>query len=486
MKDEGKTKEQLIGDLKALPDSEEYFRSLIENSLDLIALLDADGTIRYASPSHKQVLGYEPEDLTGKNAFELVHSEDLPNVINAIAHGIQIPGHTTSLECRFRHKDGSWRIIEGVGKNLLDHPVVAGIIVNSRDITERKRAEEMLRRQALMFENAYDGIILTDMGGRILDWNPGAERMFGYGKEEALGKTPGIIHRPEESGVLTGQIMEGIRREGRWAGEIHYLHKDGREGVCETVIVALRGGNGEPVVTIGINRDITERKEVERLKDKLVSTVSHELRTPLSSLCGFTELMLKGDYPPEKQRDFLIIIHNEAVRLTTVINNCLDLQRMESGRQIYNFDSVEIGLLIRESVAVFSPEDGKHTLHLEVPDILPLVRADAGRIRQVLSNLLSNAVKYSPQGGEIRMRARQEGTEVVVWVKDQGVGIPSEALPKVFDKFFRVDNTDTRSIGGTGLGLALVKEIVEAHEGRVWVEIEVGEGSTFFFTLPVA
>jgi signal transduction histidine kinase len=125
-------------------------------------------------------------------------------------------------------------------------------------------------------------------------------------------------------------------------------------------------------------------------------------------------------------------------------------------------------------------------LHLETPDTPLMARADAERIRQVLSNLLSNAVKYSPQGGEVRVGVHQEGTEVVVWIRDQGMGISSEALPRLFNKFSRVDNRETREIGGTGLGLALVKEIVEGHQGRVWVESEVGQGSTFFFILPVA
>jgi len=136
-------------------------------------------------------------------------------------------------------------------------------------------------------------------------------------------------------------------------------------------------------------------------------------------------------------------------------------------------------------VALFTRE-GRHVLRLAVPATLPPVRADADRIRQVLANLLSNALKFSPQEGEVTVGARSERAEVVVWVADQGVGIPPEALPKLFSKFFRVDNTETRDVGGTGLGLALVKEIVEAHQGRVWVESELGKGSTFFFTLPEA
>ena len=343
---------------------EEYFRLLIENASDLITILDADGTIRYESPAVERVLGYNPQDLTHKNIFEFVHPDDTPQVRSAFAHALHTPGTTLSVECRFRHHDGSWRIFETIGKNLLDDPAVAGIVINSRDITERKA--------------------------------------------------------------------------------------------------------------------------VERLKDELISVVSHELRTPLTSLRGFAELLLQRDFPPEKQREFVTIIHSEALRLTNLINDFLDLQRMESGRQIYTFASVDVAPLLREAVAVFTSEGGKHPLHLEALDTLPPVRADAERISQVLSNLLSNAVKFSPCGGEVTVGARQEGAEMVVSVTDQGVGIPPEAVPKLFNKFYRVDSVATRTIKGTGLGLALVKEIVEAHQGRVWVESVLGQGSTFFFTLPTA
>lgn len=227
------------------------------------------------------------------------------------------------------------------------------------------------------------------------------------------------------------------------------------------------------------------RRQIERLKDELVATVSHELRTPLTSLRGFTELMLKRTFSPDKQKEFLSVIHKEATRLTELINDFLDLQRIESGKQTYHFEELALEPLFREIVAVFMNNTDRHTFQLEISEPLAKVHADGARIRQVLANLLSNALKFSPQGGRIRIGAHQGQGNVTIWVADEGIGIPSEAMPKLFSKFFRVDNRETRTIGGTGLGLALVKDTIEAHGGQVWVESVPGHGSTFSFTLPL-
>jgi CheY-like chemotaxis protein len=248
----------------------------------------------------------------------------------------------------------------------------------------------------------------------------------------------------------------------------------------------IKNEHGEIFAGMAMTQDITALKEVERLKDEMISTVGHELRTPLTSLRGFAELMLEHEFPPDKRQRFLSIIHGETVRLTNLINDFLDLQRLESGRQAYHFERVDLREVLREGMALFTQADAQHTLRLEAPDTLPPVQADKDRIRQVLSNLLSNAIKFSPRGGEVTVGTRQQGAYVEVWVTDQGMGIPPEAIPQLFNKFFRVDNSQTRHIGGTGLGLALVKKTVEAHQGQVRVDSEPDRGSTFFFTLPVA
>lgn len=248
----------------------------------------------------------------------------------------------------------------------------------------------------------------------------------------------------------------------------------------------VKDRTGKIVRVVHSVSDITQRKEVERMKNEFVSTVGHELRTPLASLRGFSELMLKRDFSEEKRREFLTIIHKESGRLGKLINDLLDLQRIESGKQMYRLAPASMEQLLQEAAALFAASENGYQFRLEIPGPLPPVRADADRIRQVLANLISNAVKYSPQGGEVVVGARAQDAELLVWVSDQGVGISPEVLPKLFTKFYRGESGASRGIGGTGLGLALVKEIIELHRGRVWVESSPGRGSTFFFALPLA
>jgi CheY-like chemotaxis protein len=223
-----------------------------------------------------------------------------------------------------------------------------------------------------------------------------------------------------------------------------------------------------------------------RTKDELVSVVSHELRTPLASLVGFAELLLTRQNSEQRQRQFLSIIQEEGRRLTALINDFLDIQRLESGRETITPEPVEVAHILGRAAGA-AGDDPEHPLIVDVEPGLAPVRADADRIHQVLTNLISNARKYSPAGGEVRVAARAAEAAVEISVTDQGLGIPPEALPRLFEKFYRIDNTDRRTIKGTGLGLAICHHVVAAHGGRIWAESQgLGCGSRFAFTLPLA
>lgn len=235
----------------------------------------------------------------------------------------------------------------------------------------------------------------------------------------------------------------------------------------------------------------TERlRELDRAKSDFVSIVSHELRTPLTSIQGFSELLLTRPMPAESARRWLACIHREAERLGRIVADLLDLSRIETARgDTLRPAPLALGALIDANVELFGSQSETHVIEREVPDALPPVLADHDALDRVLKNLLSNAIKYSPGGGVVRIQAgvaAENAERVELTVEDQGIGIPAEALPFIFEKYSRVPHPETGHVRGLGLGLALVKSLVEAQRGQVRVESEVGAGSRFTISLPVA
>jgi len=226
-------------------------------------------------------------------------------------------------------------------------------------------------------------------------------------------------------------------------------------------------------------------KEVDKVKSELLSTVSHELRTPLASILGFAELLIKKPPNAAKAQKYLETIYNESVRLTELVNNFLDLQRIETGRFQFSKRPVDIGELIHSTVEIYQAQSNKHTIAVKVQNGLPQIAVDPDRMRQVLGNLLSNAIKYSPDGGVIEIRTFQRGPWIEVEVEDHGLGIPDRDQKNLFQPFFRVDNSDRRKIGGTGLGLVISRKIMRAHGGDIKVRSVYGEGSTFTVSIPL-
>ena len=257
-----------------------------------------------------------------------------------------------------------------------------------------------------------------------------------------------------------------------------------------------RDSLGQLTGRVWVVNDVTREREADRLKSEFISIVSHELRTPLTSILGYTELLLARSFSPSETREFVKTVYDQANYLSQIVEDMLGISRIEAGNIKLNQWIVSLRQLISEMLAQLNTHvSSRHRVVIDVPQRLTPAYLDRDRIKQVLVNLVTNAIKYSPKGGEIVLRVAEHmplpadhpaGDFLLVSVTDQGMGIPAEDIPRIWERFYRVDNSNTRRIGGTGLGLSITRALVELHGGQIWVESTVGKGSTFFFTVPAA
>jgi len=354
----------------------------------------------------------------------------------------------------------------------------------------RHQQEESTKSQAILTSIA-DGVVVNNAAGQTILVNPAAARILNTTSEELLGQDFQALFSVfgsegrEEASVAMETLLSTCASEVHKACKM-ILEVDGRivHAHLSPVLTLRRDFLG--VVTV--LRDITKEVEADRTKSEFVSTVSHELRTPMTAIKGYTDLLYAGAVGPinDEQERFLGIIRNNADRLTALINDLLDISRVETGRVRFELQPVQIGDVIADVVnALAIPAEAKHqTLTYEVVGGMPDVMGDRDRLNQVLTNLVGNAIHYTSEGGEIEVRTYPVEGAVRVDVRDTGIGIAPDDLGRIFERFYRADHPLVREASGSGLGLSITRMFVEMHGGRVWVESEPGEGSTFTFILP--
>ncbi|MEW6279221.1 MAG: ATP-binding protein [Candidatus Eremiobacterota bacterium] len=340
-----------------------------------------------------------------------------------------------------------------------------------RDAVERADQVERERRKSdTILASMADGVVVSDLQGLILHSNQRAAGLLTGGPVE--GRLPDLLPSLAFDHII-GLVTRG---QGPYEGELRL----GTEQVLRVTATAL-GSQG----VVFLFHDETERARIERMKSEFLSMVSHELKTPITTIQAFLELLIYREFPPERRRHFLEISLQEGRRLQKLIEDILELARLESGRFRLSRTSCNLLELIESILPGYVERFPRHRFLVNVDGPLPLVEVDTTLLAQALTNLISNAVKYSPEGGDITLRLRQEGARIACSVSDQGIGIPKDKIPYIFEKFYRVDNSLTRETGGTGLGLANARYIVESHGGSIWAESEVGRGSVFTLALPV-
>jgi signal transduction histidine kinase len=336
-----------------------------------------------------------------------------------------------------------------------------------------------------------DGLAVINPAGRVAIWNARAEEFFGVSASERVGESDqdlyaAIAARTRDPAETLSQLLSAAADPAKQPTLEFYVSAP-RERAIETQWFGLDSPEGSSRGYGVLFRDITREKELDQMKDQLLSTVSHELRTPLAAIKGFTTTLLREDvrWDEPTQRDFLKIIEEETDRLGELIDNLLDMSKIEAGVLRVDKEPTQLRNLVREAIDRARRRSEAHWFVVDLPAELPRVWSDSRRIRQVLNNLLENAIKYSPHGGQITVTAEVEGDYATVGVADSGPGIPPEFLDKIFQRFFQVDAANTRKTGGSGLGLSISKGIVEALGGKIWAESTPGRGSIFRFTLPL-
>ncbi len=351
----------------------------------------------------------------------------------------------------------------------------------ARSDRELQVSEERLR---MALDHIPHPFVIYDQDLRIRFINCRGIKLSGYPEEELIGRTDTELFPPELTDAYLPSLRQSRDRGTLQSVECTLRPAEG-EFVCELTYVPLFDESGEIREILAIAFDITERRRIEKMKDDMLSAVSHEMRTPLTAMIGFTEFMLENPVPEGQQRDYLGIIFREGERLRELIENLLDLQRLKAGFSAETFEPLAVPPLMRKAVHRFMGPTSSHPITLECPMELPCVEAKESHLHRALENLVSNAVKYSPDGSPISVGARQENQSILFWVSDQGCGIPQESLERIFSRFVRLDNRSGKPTGGTGLGLALVREIARDHQGEAWAESEPGRGSTFYLKIPL-
>ena len=492
--------------------------SVVENSDEAIITKSLEGIISSWNRGAERMFGYTAEEAIGRSIYILIpaeHKAEEPVILERLAKGERIQIYET---VRVR-KDGSRLRVSLAVSPIRD---ASGTIVGgskiARDITARRSAEEARFRLASVVESSDDAIISKTLDGVITSWNVGAERIFGYTAQEAVGQSIYLlipVERRSEEPAIQDRLRKGERIE---TYETVRVRKDGTRIEVSLTVSPIRDDNGRIIGASKIARDITARKraEAERarltsmlekllssersaraeaehlsaIKDDFLATLSHELRTPLSAILGWAQVLLRRvtDDDPEFRRGLETIERNVRVQ-TRLIEDLLDMSRITSGKlrlDLQNLAPVSFIDAALETVRTAADAKGIRLEKALDPATGP-VAGDPNRLQQVVWNLLLNAIKFTPRGGQVQVLLRRVDSQVEICVTDTGIGVSPEFLPHVFERFRQEDASSTRSYGGLGLGLSIVKHVVELHGGTVSARSPgIGLGSTFTVQLPLA
>jgi len=494
--------------------SEARFRSLVENSFEVIALVDTQAKVLYTSPSTKNILGHDNSELVGRSMFEFMHPQDISGIFEIFQGLLKSPGAITHAICRMQRKDGSWRWMEGSGHNLLHDPAIGAIVINYRDITERKLSQEQFE-QVVEFSPVAN--IMINKEGKIQLVNKTTETLFGYSREELLKmKIENLVpeqFRNKHPSFREGFQVDPIARPMGAERELYALRKDNRQIPVEIGLTPIETEQGLCVLASIV--DIAQRKKAEEIlkRDKeslellvderskeliktqkelkqfsrladigtLAATVAHELRNPLGVI-HLAAYNLKKERIELNANKHLVNIEKKVWEGNQIIDNLLSYARIK----IPNYENVHILPILDECVASVQGRFGEKGIKIEkkYEEGLDYIDTDPNQIREIFLNILNNACQaIAAPDGKVELRAgregQREGDMIKISVQDTGIGIAQEDMDKIFEPFF------TRKSKGTGLGMTICNELVQLHQGKIEIKSQVGVGTTVSVFLPV-
>ena len=471
---------------RELRENEKKYRGLFENSQVGMYRSRIDGSaILDVNQKYCEALGYSRNEILGAQAkITWADAEKRKPFIEQLNK----TGKVVDYEAELITKKGEVKTFLVSATQFPEEGILEGTI---HDITERKRAEEEVRASEEKFrtlvESASDQIFMVNKDLKFMSMNAAALRLLGRKPDEVIGEPVSEVF-PKETSANNVKNLEKVFNTGQNYSVEEELNFGGHLVFVSTSLSPVKDIEGKTVAVLGVVRDITELKKLDRMKDEFVSMVSHELRTPLTVIQGILANFLDGIVGEfsEKQKHYLVTMNDDVLRLSRIIDDILNLSKLEAGAMALHRRDTDIGDLAKKCADGLAGQASKKKISISVESTqnLPPLNIDPDKIEEVFINLINNAIKFTPESGKISVRISGTKELAEISVTDTGMGIEGDQIPHLFSKFFQIGRVQGPGTKGTGLGLAICREIIELHGGRIWAQSEPGKGSTFSFTLP--
>ncbi|SDQ97753.1 PAS domain S-box-containing protein [Chryseobacterium soldanellicola] len=482
--------------LSPVEEKQAMLAAIIASTDDAIISKTLDGIITSWNPAAIKMFGYTEEEAIGKHISLVIPNDRIDEenfIISQIKAGVKVEHFETVRVA----KDGEFLFLSLTVSPILDGDgKVIGASKIARDISERKRALVKQAMLASIVAASDDAIISKTLQGIITSWNPAAERLFGFKEEQAIGKHISLIipdDRLDEETYIIGEVSRGIKVD-------HFQTirktKDGKLVPLSLTVSPVIDESGNIIGASKIARDISaeqaSQQETARLyehlkvlnakKDDFIALASHELKTPLSSMSAYLQLLARLE-TDAKNKTFVDKLQSQLTKLSSLVDDLLDVSKIEAGKMHFAKEDFDLREVVEEAIDLIVHSNPGYSVTFECLSSKCAIIGDSHRIEQVIVNLLTNAIRYSPDGNSLKVYLVEEDDQIKVGVEDYGIGIAQEKLQNIFSRYYRVDEGNGK-VSGLGIGLYICHEIVRRHNGKIWAESKLGEGSTFWFTLP--